>query len=292
LFGRGRSGLPPARVKAKGQAGRHGGGRAIHELEVDVRFSGIARVAALGNLAVCLDALADGDLDRVPAQVVRSLAHWQDRRTQVFRVARAWTSRLRTGDPGPQVKEHPEARGSAKPEQACARRGFQAGRRSSLPDIVELICADHLRISQLIEKLNGALAVSRPPGPGYEPELIWGVLDDVLSLHVQIAEEIAYQALTKADPGARPALRQSSEADADIRAAIQEARLARSTSRSWGLAVRAACNAARDHIACVEPGALVRYRWQAAPTARDALGHQWVAFVNARVLDAADGLPR
>lgn len=89
-----------------------------------------------------------------------------------------------------------------------------------------------------------------------------------------------------AGPGAAAAIRQASEADADIRAAVEEARLARPGSLSWRMAVEAASSAAKRHIVLLESGPLPRYRDHAAPRARRVLGRQWVAFMTDLVLDA------
>jgi hypothetical protein len=154
---------------------------------------------------------------------------------------------------------------------------------------VELIHADHVRISQLIKELDKALARTCPADPVPEPAPVWAALAGFLGLHIDAVEEIAYQALVSAGPGAARAIVQASEANAEICEAVQEARLSPTRSPTWRMAVQAACRAARRHIACEESGPLTWYRLQAAPPDRDALGHQWVSFVTARVLDSVAG---
>lgn len=154
-----------------------------------------------------------------------------------------------------------------------------------MTDLAELIQAEHVRISRVIGQFNDALAAPCAVGAGPEAGLIWDVLAGFLWLHVDAAEEIAYSALTSADPDAAMAVAQASEANTDIREAMAEARLSRVGSRTWHMAVRAACRAAQAHIACEESDLLVRYRRHAAPAVRRAAGRQWVCFTTAWVLD-------
>jgi hypothetical protein len=160
-----------------------------------------------------------------------------------------------------------------------------APRDAPAPDIVELILAEHARISKLIENLDSALVDAGPASP--ESRLAWAALAGFLRFHVDAAAEIAYQALASAGPDAALAIRKASEADADIRAATEEACLSRPGSRAWHMAVEAACSAAKTHITCVESGLAARYQHHAAPGDRRTLGRQWVAFMTAQILDAA-----
>jgi hypothetical protein len=166
-----------------------------------------------------------------------------------------------------------------------------AGNRSA-PDVVELILAEHARISEFIEKLGSALADTGPAVPRSELDLAWAPLAAFLQLHLDAAEEIAYQAWASVEPGATSAIMQEVAVDSDIRDAVQEARLSLPGSRSWHMAVEAACNAARSHIANLESAPLVRFQTHIAPKARHDLGGRWVAFMTARALDAASQLPR
>jgi hypothetical protein len=154
-----------------------------------------------------------------------------------------------------------------------------------MTDLAALIQAEHVRISAMIGQFDDTLAVPRVVGAGREAGPVWDALAGFLWLHVVAAEEIAYLALTSADPGAAVAVAQASEANADIREAMAEARLFRAGSRPWHMAVQAACRAAQAHIACEESDLLVRYRRHAVPEVRRAAGRQWVCFTTARVLD-------
>jgi hypothetical protein len=51
------------RGETEGQAGGDGDGGMVHELEVQVRFGGVARVAAFGDVVSGADALAGPDPD-------------------------------------------------------------------------------------------------------------------------------------------------------------------------------------------------------------------------------------
>jgi hypothetical protein len=110
-----------------------------------------------------------------------------------------------------------------------------------MTDIAELIRADHVRISRMIGQLSSALAQLYPADTGLEAGPAWDSLAGLLRLHVAAAEEIAYLALASAYPGAALAMTQASEVNADICAANEEARLYRSGSRAWKMAVQAAC---------------------------------------------------
>ncbi len=56
---------------------------------------------------------------------------------------------------------------------------------------------------------------------------------------------------------------------------------------AWQMAVQAACNAAKMHIAGMEAGPTTRIRLRVTPAARRDLGGQRVAFMTANALDHA-----
>jgi hypothetical protein len=154
-----------------------------------------------------------------------------------------------------------------------------------VPDIVELIRAEHVRIGGLTKKLDTALTQSGPVDPVSGPDPIWAALTRYLRFHVDAAKEIAYHALESAESGARFAIMRASEADAAIWETAAEAQLAQPGSRTWLLAVQATCHAAAVHITCMESSPLALLQNQVAPTVRHALGRQWVAFMTAKALD-------
>ena len=141
-----------------------------------------------------------------------------------------------------------------------------------MTDIVELMHAEHVRIGELIGKLDDALTAAWPAGTGSDPGPVWAALASFLPLYLDAAEEIVYQALAGAAPDAALAITRASEASADTREAVKEALLFPAGSRAWDMAVRAACSAVKIHISCMESGPLTRYQRHAAPAARNALG--------------------
>ena len=154
-----------------------------------------------------------------------------------------------------------------------------------MPDIVDLIMADHVRIRELFRELCDAAVSAIKAGPE-RVGTTWAALDALLQMHMDAAEEIAYPVLTSGtirEPGRAAEL----AADhLDIREALDEARIHPAGSALWWLAVRAALTAAISHVDAVESGPLSAYRREASPRAREALGAQWVAFVTARTRDA------
>lgn len=153
-----------------------------------------------------------------------------------------------------------------------------------MPDIVELIYAEHARIGMLIGKLDSALAAD---GAGSEPALIWETLAGVLRSHMDAAAEIIYRSRAGAGPDVAPAAGQAPEIDADVCEAVAEAGLFFAGSPMWQLAVHAACGAAASHVACLESGLLTQYQLHTSPEARRSLGRQWIGFMTARALDAS-----
>ena len=105
----------------------------------------------------------------------------------------------------------------------------------------------------------------------------------LLEVHADAAEEIGFPALF--GHAMTVARDNASATHDDIREAVGETRLYLAGSRSWRLAVFAVRAAAMDHIHDLESGALARFRRDASVQAREALGHQWMAFVAACVSD-------
>lgn len=156
-----------------------------------------------------------------------------------------------------------------------------------MPDIAELIVAEHLRIRRLSAELDSLLAAADPAGQATGAELAWARLAHFLELHLDAAEEISDRVLAMADHGTGLDLRLARESNADIREAVAESRLMPPGSRPWRMAVQAAQTAALNHVCTVESGPLARFRLHAAPSARAALGDQWVIYMAARILDSS-----
>jgi len=148
-----------------------------------------------------------------------------------------------------------------------------------MADIVELILADHGRIRMLLAAVETALAQADGTDSRAELPGRWETLAALLGVHADAAEEIGFPALF-----GRAATLERDNAratDDDIREAVGETRLHPVSSRSWQLAVLAACAAARDHVHDLESGALARFGRDAPRPTRDVLGRQWTAFVAA-----------
>jgi len=194
-----------------------------------------------------------------------------------------------TSSQGPRVRGPEHQQGEILVQADESQGSAEIG---SMPDVVELILAEHARISDLIEELGSALMHTGPAAAQSEPGLAWASLAAFLQFHIDAAEEIAYQAWASAEPGATSAIMQEVAIGGDIRDAVEEARLSLTGSRPWHLAVKTACKAAESHIANLECAPLVQFQMHIAPTRRRDLGRQWVAFMTARSLDAVNQLPR
>jgi Hemerythrin HHE cation binding domain len=148
-----------------------------------------------------------------------------------------------------------------------------------MADIIELILADHMRMRRLLAEMETALGRADDNGSRAEMPARWETLAELLEVHAAAIEEIGFLPLFGRT--ATPARDNARATDDDILEAVRETRLYPAGSRSWQLAVLAACAAAADHINDLESGALARFRRDAPIPVRDALGRQWMAFVAA-----------
>ena len=151
-----------------------------------------------------------------------------------------------------------------------------------MPDIVELILAEHARIQELFGKLAdaaGAAGELRADRLGKA----WAVLARLVEVHVDTAQEISCPALFL---GTARRYRAEIAADHDdIREALGETRFQPTGSAVWWLAVRAARTAAIRHIDVIESGPLAAFLREASPGERDVLGAQWLSFQTAMAED-------
>lgn len=151
-----------------------------------------------------------------------------------------------------------------------------------MPDLVDLILADHARVRELFGELDDAGAIAGEPGAERLAK-VWTVLADLLELHLDAAEEIAYPALFSG-LAHRPTA-EIADHD-DVREALGEARFHPAGSPLWWLDVQAARGAVISHLDTMESGPLAAFRWKSSPREREALGRRWLAFVIARASDA------
>jgi hypothetical protein len=148
-----------------------------------------------------------------------------------------------------------------------------------MPDIVDLILAEHARIGRLFAELDTA---GKEEGAVARLGAVWAELAGLLETHAAATNEICYLTLLGC------AVKDKFRADLDdIADTVAEARLQPTGSRLWWLAVRAARVAATGHIDGIESGPLPALRRRVPEERREALGRQWQAFVAARVDDAA-----
>ncbi len=148
-----------------------------------------------------------------------------------------------------------------------------------MADIVKLILADHEEIRRLLAEVEDGLGQSDSTASRTELLQRWDSAAASLELHVAAMEEIGFPVIF--DRTATVAYDNARAAQDDIREAIRESRLSPAGSRSWRLAVLAACTAAIDYINDLESGALVRFGHQGSMQTREALGRQWMAFTAA-----------
>lgn len=142
-----------------------------------------------------------------------------------------------------------------------------------MDDLVEVILGDHARIVSLFEELEEAA-----DSPARLAAL-WSELFAVLLAHLGAFEEIFFLPLLGAVADRSLSMRQLNAQKLDIFDALAEARLQRTGSPRWWLAVRAARAAAHQHISSVEASGLPRFGQQTSEATRQELGYQWSRFM-------------
>lgn len=147
-----------------------------------------------------------------------------------------------------------------------------------MPDIVDLILAEHARIGRLFAGLYSA---EKEQDAGARLSTVWADLAGLLETHVAATREICYLTLL----GDGDNRRLTADLD-DIAEAVAEARLQPTGSRLWWLAVRAARAAAIGYIDDVESGPVPQMRRLVPQERRLILGSQWQAFAADRAGDA------
>ena len=152
-----------------------------------------------------------------------------------------------------------------------------------MPDVVDVILAEHRQILELFGELADAAGTGAARRAD-RLDLIWTNLARVLEAHVDTAQEIAWPRLFQGSASRH--LPEIAAGHGDIREAIGEAPFQPAGSAVWTLAVRAARTAAIRHIDGIESGPLAMFRREASPQNRELLGDQWLAFQAAQVSDA------
>jgi hemerythrin HHE cation binding domain-containing protein len=152
-----------------------------------------------------------------------------------------------------------------------------------MPDIVDLIRAEHGRIRDLFARLCEGAAQDAD-----NPARTWAEVSDLLETHLDAAAEIGYPPALTAVMGIQQFRAQMAADHGDIREAIREARLYPVATDTWWLAVHGVRTAAMRHIAVNETTLLDRLRYDMPRAARNALAEQWQALIAAQALDARE----
>lgn len=154
-----------------------------------------------------------------------------------------------------------------------------------MPDIIDLIMAEHRRIGRLVDALSDATRSRGGPSAACLVEL-WGRLTELLDVHGEAEQEIWYPVLWHGGAGERAQAEEAVADLADIHEAACEAALCPVGTVVWSRAASAVLRLTRDHISREERSTLVALARCACPELRDRLARQWAAFVVARVRDA------
>lgn len=156
-----------------------------------------------------------------------------------------------------------------------------------LPDIVELIMADHRRIRRLCDAVYDIARHVGQPGPDWILRHVWQRLADVLVAHTRAEEETCYASVSSAGRQAAGPLRDSIAEHDAIRAMIDEVSLHPVGSAPWWHAVRTVIAVSAEHHEREERDVLPGCVLGLGMNQRRELGRQWCAFMAAWRRDAA-----
>lgn len=177
------------------------------------------------------------------------------------------------------------------PADGClgAGRHIPPARQGQVPDIIEVILADHRRIQRLLAALRDTARYGGGPEAACSLGQVWHRLAELLAHHAEAEQEIWYPALF-GQGRERDAELDAAIADHDdIREALREAVLHPVGSACWWRAAAAANQLTTGHLACEERGLLTDFTRQATPELRRELGRQWTVFTTARRRDTRAG---
>jgi hypothetical protein len=159
----------------------------------------------------------------------------------------------------------------------------------AMPDVIDLILADHRRIQRLQAGLRTAARLCGRE-PGWVLPRTWDGLAEVIETHIAAEEEICWPAVCAAWPPGLAHLREVTADGEDIHEAIAEAALQSPGSPGWWRAVNDALRVCSSHLDRDQCGLLADLAGRAGPALRDRLGRQWLAFLSARRSDEAASL--
>jgi Hemerythrin HHE cation binding domain len=148
-------------------------------------------------------------------------------------------------------------------------------------DIIELILADHRRISRLCTVLSDTARYDDGPGPDWMPGHVWQRLADLLVAHTQAEEETCYLPLFGMGAQATERMRDSIADHDDIREIIAKAAVQPVGSAAWWRTVRTVMAVSAEHLEREERDVLPGCLPGLSMSRRKELGRQWCAFMAA-----------
>jgi hypothetical protein len=159
-------------------------------------------------------------------------------------------------------------------------------------DIIELILADHRRISRLCTVLYDTARYDNAPRPDWMPGHVWQRLADLLVAHTQAEEETCYLPLFGIGAQATERMRDSIADHDDIRETIAEAATQPVGSAPWWRTVRTVMAVSAEHLEREERDVLPGCLPGLSMSRRKELGRQWCAFKAAWRPGGTPGSPR
>jgi Hemerythrin HHE cation binding domain len=159
-------------------------------------------------------------------------------------------------------------------------------------DIIELILADHRRISRLCAVLYDTARYDDGPRPDWMPGHVWQRLADLLVAHTQAEEETCYLPLFGTGAQATERMRYSIADHDDIREIIAEAAVQPAGSAAWWRTVRTVMAVSAEHLEREERDVLPSCLPGLSMRRRKELGRHWCAYMAAWRSDATLRPPR
>ena len=176
----------------------------------------------------------------------------------------------------------PPAKHPADGDRGASRHIPRPVQQAQVPDIIEVILADHRRIQRLLAALRETARYGGGPEAACSLAHLWHRLADLLGHHAEAEQEIWYPALFGQGRERDAELDEAVADHDDIRETLQEAVLHPVGSPCWCRAVAAASRLTTGHLAGEERGLLTAFVRHATPELRRELGRQWTVFTSAR----------
>jgi Hemerythrin HHE cation binding domain len=167
------------------------------------------------------------------------------------------------------------------------------GRTSAVPELGQLVLAEHAHILRLFAAL-GEAGRRGHPAPLSDATLaqLWDRLAELTEAYADTEEEICYPVVFGRGPRVAALVNAAIADHDDIRAAVAEARLAELGSACWWRAVAGARRACAGHFASEEQALLAEVCAGLNHEADKVLVRQWRRFAAARAGDATPMRPQ